>query len=615
MLTEPVDIVILAHDTSWDVVQACASAIQKATHLDHRLLLATSELPASNTDSQLRAAGVVEIVCDDGVRKRAALRNLATRSSTSEFFVLLDARTKPQDGWLEPLIATMRDPSVGLASSITVRPGSEEILQAGLYLNSNGEPLYYAREEFFRFLKPDEIPTRPPAVSGDCMLVRRSLIDAVSGFDERYEAQFDDFDFCLRAGAHGYDVALVPTSVVFYDEPGILPALRYQRDDLLQLNETIRSLERDNRSAFLPKRLEAGTDQANPLVSLLYPAYNDAAFLEQNIRSIINQTYDNWELIVVNDASSDDTLRILGEFQSAYPDRIRIFHKENHDRFEAWAICYAESRGDYLAILGADDVLLPWCVEEQVRALAENPSAAFVYGDVYRFDNDGKLIEHLLVDEPAAPLQVARLLAVNYLVTPSMLIRRTAVESAGGWLNRQFLYSQDYELWLRLLYGREQKHTGRTLIKYRVHDAQLTVVIGNERMFASGAAAIRDKFAKWRPEEVFRGLDLNSGGGQAAAYKAIYEILFSEQTGLCGVETDVLRFFKPLINRPSRDDSAREAKFTLLHSAASLFRSKGQYGLAAQQLWRAILEGAPFQRTFYKLFWRKSRSVGRYRLP
>lgn len=237
---------------------------------------------------------------------------------------------------------------------------------------------------------------------------------------------------------------------------------------------------------------------AGPLVSLLYPAYNDSAFLEQNIESVINQTYRNWEMVIVNDASTDDTAKILDKYRAAYPERIKTLHKNNHDRFEAWDMCYAHAKGEYLSILGADDVLLPWCLEEQVRALETN-AWAFVYSDVYRFDSEGKLIDLARIDPPGPGRQMVHLVKGNYIFTPSVLLRRTAVEAAGGWMNRKFMYSQDYDLWLRLLLGRENGHIGKPLIKYRKHKAQLTEVIGSEKMLATGAALIRDKFARWRP--------------------------------------------------------------------------------------------------------------------
>jgi hypothetical protein len=338
---------------------------------------------------------------------------------------------------------------------------------------------------------------------------------------------------------------------------------------------------------------------------LLYPAYNDKCFLEQNIASIINQTYKNWELIVVNDASTDETPEILNKFQSVYPDRIRVFHKNGHDRFDAWDICYAESRGDFLAILGADDVLLPWCVEEQVRTFSENPSAAFVYGDVYRFDDKGQLIAHFASEQPDRPFQISRLLATNYLVTPAVLIKRTAIEAAGGFLNRKFLYSQDYDLWLRLIHGGEQKHVGRTILKYRIHKAQLTVVIGSTKTFKSGAEVIRDKLAKWQPEEVFPGINLESDEGQAAAYQEIRDMMFSAQSALCNVSLDFLAFFSSLIDQPAKGVKARKAKFRLLENAASLFRSRGEYAVATRQFWRALKQGAPLEKDFYKNLLRK----------
>ncbi|HEY8187326.1 MAG TPA: glycosyltransferase [Pyrinomonadaceae bacterium] len=596
------DIVIVAEEASWDELAVCAQTVEATAGFPHRLFLATSHTPDDVAESRLRSAGIQVIICEPSGLGGAALRNLGLRASHSDFVVLLDGRTLPDKGWLDPLVqAAQADDRVVVAGGVIVRSNSHEISQAGIYIAEDSHPLYSQREEFYQFFSPESIDKYPPAVSGNCMLIRRSVLEAIAQFDSNYYGEFDDIDFCLRARAAGYEVVLCPTSVHWYREPSRIANLQHREKNRERLQSLIQSSD-------VLKGLLCRSVREAPLVSLLYPAYNDTAFLEQNIESVINQTYRNWELVIVNDASTDNTPEILNNYCAAYPERIKVFHKKNHNRFEAWDMCYAHSRGEYLSILGADDVLLPWCLEEQVQALEANPWA-FVYSDAYRFDSESKLIDHARIDPPEPDQQLVRLVGLNYVFTPSVLMRRSAVEAAGGWLNRKFMYSQDYDLWLRLLHGRKNGHIARPLIKYRKHKAQLTEVIGSEKMFASGAALIRDKFERWRPEDFFPALDLNTAKGQTAAFNRIGGIFFSWQTALCGLQPDVLEFFRSLIDCRAKDRKARRAKFVLLLGAAYYFCKKRQYGLAIHQLWRAFREGAAFEKELYVALWRKVRKA------
>jgi hypothetical protein len=187
------------------------------------------------------------------------------------------------------------------------------------------------------------------------------------------------------------------------------------------------------------------------------------------------------------------------------------------------------------------------------------------------------------------------------------MMRRTDVVAAGGWMDSRFMYSQDYDLWLRLLHGREQRHVRRPLIKYRIHSEQLTAVIGRKKMSVSGSAVLRDKFARWKPEELFHPLDLESPMGQAVAYREIGEILFSTQTARLGTQPDVLEFFRELIDRPAKGEKARRAKFALVIGSAFYFRMRWQYARAAQFLW-VLLVGAAFEKDLYRMLWRNARA-------
>ncbi len=113
----------------------------------------------------------------------------------------------------------------------------------------------------------------------------------------------------------------------------------------------------------------------NPLVSVLIAAYNSEKFIDEALQSVWNQTYGNYEVIVVNDGSTDNTLAALEQWQ----EKITIINKSNGGISSARNAALAVSRGSIIAFLDADDIWLPNKLEEQLRFLEHNPDITVVF--------------------------------------------------------------------------------------------------------------------------------------------------------------------------------------------------------------------------------------------
>lgn len=126
----------------------------------------------------------------------------------------------------------------------------------------------------------------------------------------------------------------------------------------------------------------------DPLISIVVPAYNYARFLGTCIDGVLAQTYKNWELIVVDNGSTDNTQEVIARYNDP---RIRPFRiLQNTGPVEAWALGYKECSGDYFAILPADDVFMPTKLERQVRYLRENPDFNAVGTYIKEIDDNGR---------------------------------------------------------------------------------------------------------------------------------------------------------------------------------------------------------------------------------
>lgn len=179
-----------------------------------------------------------------------------------------------------------------------------------------------------------------------------------------------------------------------------------------------------------------------PLVSIVTPSYNQAAFLEQTLVSVFEQDYPNLEYLVVDGASTDGSPAIIEK----YAERLAWWVSEK-DSGQAEAINkgLARSKGEIVAWLNSDDIYLPGTVAAAVRALQEHPEAALVYGDMLAVDENGQVINRLRY----RPLNLTDLLCFQIIGQPAVFMRREALARAGP-LDPSYHCLLDHHLWIRM---------------------------------------------------------------------------------------------------------------------------------------------------------------------
>ena len=174
--------------------------------------------------------------------------------------------------------------------------------------------------------------------------------------------------------------------------------------------------------------------------------YNAASTIQKSVNSIIGQTFTNWELVVVDNCSTDDSLTVVKNLDD---DRIKIIALDkNHGRTPALAIALENARADFVAILDADDISNQDRLQQQFDFLTNNPNI-LVVGSWYRnIDQHGNLINE--VKTPTASVDVMRQMASdNPIVNSSAMFRAESARAVGGY-NQKYLYAQDFALWLAL---------------------------------------------------------------------------------------------------------------------------------------------------------------------
>lgn len=186
-----------------------------------------------------------------------------------------------------------------------------------------------------------------------------------------------------------------------------------------------------------------------PNVSVIMPVYNmaDTPLLQTAVDSIKSQTYEDWELIICNDGSTDHTAQVLERIASS-DKRIRVIHqKQNHGAGHARNTCIRASAGKYIALMDADDISAPGRLEKQAAFLDQHAEYAFVGCNVNMIGSDGKWGERILEERPVRE----SFLYTMPFVHPSVMLRRDVIEQMHGYSqSRRVLRVEDYELFMRM---------------------------------------------------------------------------------------------------------------------------------------------------------------------
>lgn len=203
-----------------------------------------------------------------------------------------------------------------------------------------------------------------------------------------------------------------------------------------------------------------------PYVSIVLPVYNGERYLAQAIESVLNQTFTDFELILVNDCSTDSTEEIIERYASK--DQ-RIVYLKNEVNLKLPASLnrgFSVAKGQYLTWTSDDNLYMPTAIERMAEFLDQHPEAALVYCDYDEVDEDGALIRQRIVEEPD------KLLYRN-VVGACFLYRREAAEVAGAYDTSRFLV-EDYEYWLRIYLSFSIAALHECFYQYRWHKGSLT---------------------------------------------------------------------------------------------------------------------------------------------
>lgn len=201
-----------------------------------------------------------------------------------------------------------------------------------------------------------------------------------------------------------------------------------------------------------------------PLISIIMGVYNEEEYLSESIESILSQTYENLEFIIVDDASDDGSIEIIESFDD--PRIVELKNDENRGLTQSLNRALERANGEFIARQDADDISRSDRLERQVQFLQRYDDVAVVGTGAYLIDGEGTTIDKRV---PKCNPTFEDFMDKGHLIHGSIMARRSILEHVNGY-NDFFRYGQDQELWLRLAKDYPIANIPDPLYRHRIHD-------------------------------------------------------------------------------------------------------------------------------------------------
>ncbi|MFH1862214.1 MAG: glycosyltransferase, partial [bacterium] len=434
--------IIIVNDGSTDESQYIAEELVRA-HPDYRL----------------------QLICTENSGQPASSRNRGIQEAHGDFILCLDADDALEASLLEECVRLLdSDPNIAIA--YTDRKDFDGV-----------EQVVYSREYDYALLKHANFISY-------CALYRREVWETVGGYRLNVKG-VEDWDFWIAASARGYSGKRLPK-----------PLFKYRRHDSGVFQQVLKDYERkfaqivlNNQDQFNQQTIVWATQMLQaeqrkpPLVSVIVPTYNRPETLAAALKSILAQTFSDYEVIVVNDAGADveDVIKGLN-----IHDNIRyITHSENRGLAAARNTGIRAARSKYIAYLDDDDIYYPEHLETLVRFL-ENSDFKAAYTDAYRatqVKQDGKYVttrKEILYSFDFDPNQI---LIGNFIPVLCVMHERSCLDTV-GLFDESLPSHEDWDFWIRISSENKFGHIKKTTCEFvwRTDGPTMTSKIGLDHL-------------------------------------------------------------------------------------------------------------------------------------
>ena len=226
-------------------------------------------------------------------------------------------------------------------------------------------------------------------------------------------------------------------------------------------------------------------------ISIITPNYNYSKYLPQLFESVIGQDYDNWEQIVVDDGSTDDSVEIINYYAKKSNQRIKLISQSNMGQTKALNRALAEVSGDILCWINSDDYYCPGVFQAISNVFLNTKNINVVYGDIIIVDHNNKYIKTVKY----LPFNYASGIYIGFgkLVSSNAIFWKYRLSEKVGDFDDRYNYAMDSEYWSRLLYGQRPTKLNIPLAVFRWHEEAKTMLRRNKNSKHNNLAKIEDR--------------------------------------------------------------------------------------------------------------------------
>lgn len=235
---------------------------------------------------------------------------------------------------------------------------------------------------------------------------------------------------------------------------------------------------------------------SHPKVSVLLPVYNAERFLALSIESILSQTFRDFELIVIDDCSSDGSWEIIKEYAGQEGRIIAVKNDVNLNLTATLNNGIAMAKGEYIARMDHDDISFPDRLEKQVNFLDEHRDVGIVGGDIEIIDEDGNVFGRRQYNHADQAIR-EKIFWYSPFCHPAVMIRRKTLDEA-GYYDHRYAPADDYELYFRLGMKSRFANLGSSVLRYRIV-RKTSMTTGGTRKMERQTIAVRYKYANFPP--------------------------------------------------------------------------------------------------------------------
>lgn len=275
--------------------------------------------------------------------------------------------------------------------------------------------------------------------------------------------------------------------------------------------------------------------KTRPAVSVIIPTHNYARFLVDAAESVLSQTFDDLELIIVDDGSTDNTADVVKQFLK--DQRVRYIYQDNKGPSAARNAGIRKAKGELIALLDADDIWLPSKLRKQVKVIGESEDVGLVYCLAEHVDEKGDALTHMPMPHMEQP--TFRDLLYFPLTLPSCVLIRKHVLDEVGLFDETISHNEDADMWIRILRYYKSAYVNEMLVRIRKHPgSRMTDLESMERNLLVHVKKCIERFPELE-------------GDRQEAYFQIYKGL-TYLAYMFGKKRKILRYYlKAALIRPS----------------------------------------------------------------